>query len=523
MPLPTAGTSWPPKHMTEIHSAMAQWSAWYAGDPDQLTAAYSRGSGASLVRPAQLAGGARGALARFWWGRPQTDISQRRGQLHVPIAADLAQASADLLYAEPPTFTITDPANDANKATAARLEQYVDDGLATTLSGGAEVGAALGGRFHKIVWDGTLLDRPFLTTVDADAAIPEFRWGRLVAVTFWHLLAADNGIYLRHLERHELGPSPRPGVPGDGLTFHGLYQGTADNLGRPVPLTDHDATKALATQVDADGALRDGRTPGLAVEYIPNLTPQRKWRTHPTGKALGRSDFDGIEPLMDALDEVYNSWMRDIRLAKARIIVPEYMLQSNGPGKGASFDMDAEVFTPMRMAAGEEGDAPITPQQFAIRVAEHQQTAQQLVEDILRSAGYSASTFGEDEDGAAATATETNARKGRSLLTRGRKVRLERPALARLAAKMLAVDVAVFRPAGVTAADVAVDFGDTVQDSPLQLANTAESLSRAKAASTATLVRMVHPDWTPEQVKAEVGLIHGENAMADPTSPGLFG
>lgn len=507
MPLPPNGASWPPVPI-EITQAMQAWNAWYVGSPDVLTAAYS-----SPARSRRI-GGVVGTIARWFWGREVTDQTRARQHLHVPIAADLAQASADLLYADPPNVTVGD--GDGNVTTAQRLQQYVDDGMMTVLSAGAEIGAVLGGRYQRVTWDRELLDRPFLSTVHADAAIPEFRWDRLTAVTFHNVVETSGQQVRRHLERHEL-------IGGVGYVFHGLYEGTMDNLGRAVPLTESAATAGLAAQVDADGALIEGRTRGLAVEYIPNLTPQRRWRTNPVGKSLGRSDLDGIEPLMDALDEVYNSWMRDVRLAKARLIVPEYMLRSSKPGEADMFDLDQEVFVPLRMAASEDGDPHITPQQFSIRVAEHQQTAQQLVEDILRSAGYSAATFGEDEEGAAATATETMARKGRSLLTRGRKVRLERPALARLGEKMLAVDQAVFNTPGLVPQPVDVDFGDTVQDSPLQLAQTVETLSRAKAASTATLVRLAHPDWGRDEVDTEVDAIRAEQSLADPASPALFG
>lgn len=507
MPLPSNGASWPPVPI-EITRAMQAWDAWYVGSPDVLTAAYS-----SPTRSRRI-GGVVGALTRWFWGREVTDQTRARQHLHVPIAADLAQASADLLYADPPTITV----GDGNTATAQRLQQYVDDGMMTVLSGGAEIGAVLGGRYQRVTWDRELLDRPFLSTVHADAAIPEFRWDRLVAVTFYNVVETSGQQVRRHLERHEL-------IGGVGHVFHGLYEGTMDNLGRAVPLTESAATAGLAAQVDADGALIEGRTRGLAVEYIPNLTPQRRWRTHPVGKSLGRSDFDGIEPLMDALDEVYNSWMRDVRLAKSRLIVPTYMLKTMGVGGGAAFDLDQEVFSPLDILPPDEGDSAsqITPQQFSIRVAEHQQTAQQLVEDILRSSGYSAATFGEDEEGAAATATETMARKGRSLLTRGRKIRLERQALARLGEKMLAVDQAVFNTPGLVPQPVDVDFGDTVQDSPLQLAQTVETLSRAKAASTATLVRLAHPDWGRDEVDTEVDTIRAEQSLADPASPALFG
>jgi hypothetical protein len=46
----------------------------------------------------------------------------------------------------------------------------------------------------------------------------------------------------------------------------------------------------------------------------------------PALKYHGRSDFDGSEQWFNRLDGVWTSWMRDLRLARGRILVPEYML-----------------------------------------------------------------------------------------------------------------------------------------------------------------------------------------------------
>lgn len=515
MPLPPNGLAWPPKELATVRPALAEWDAWYSGDPDTLSAVYGRTSVAPRVRAGQLAGGVVGAVSRFWWGRAQT-TGIRRDQLHIPIAGDLCQASADLLYAEPPSVTVEDVKRD--KATQDRIGEYLDNGLHAELAAGAEVGAALGGRFHRVTWDPDLLKMPFVSTVHADAAWPEFRWDRLVAVTFWHVVKAEGQTVLRHLERHELDGA------GRGLVLHGLYQGTPDLLGVAIPLTDHPSTERLAALVDADGALMEGRTPGLCVEYIPNQRPQRKWRTDPVGKSLGRSDLDGVEPLMDALDEAWASWWRDIRLAKGRLIVPETMLSSFGPGQGAGFDLDQEVFTPLPgvLPSRESGGLPITPNQFAIRVEEHERSVNAATEAILRSAGYSAQTFGEGPEGAAVTATEVTSRERRSYLTRDRKIRHERPAVGRLIEKMLTIDVEVFRTPGITLQRPAVDFGDSVQDSILSLAQTAQALETAKAASTKVKVEMLHPDWDDEQIRDEVTLINSEHAitLADPTQVG---
>jgi len=266
--------------------------------------------------------------------------------------------------------------------------------------------------------------------------------------------------------------------------------------------------------VDADSSISTV-SPGLAVVYVPNQRPQRRWRADPVGASLGRSDLDGVEPLMDALDETYSSWMRDVRLAKARLIVPEYMLQNLGAGRGAGFDADQEIFTPLSMPPSDGNTTQISENQFKIRFEEHKATSDELVATILRSVGYSAQTFGEGVNGGAVTATEVTSKERRSYLTRDRKIRLFRPSIADAIEKLLAVDAALFA-SRVAVERPQVAFADEVQADPEVLARTAQLLRAAQAASTATLVNMQHPDWDDTAVKAEVALILAESGMSVP-------
>jgi len=508
MPLPQSRTEWPPKALSRVAPKIAEWDAWYTGTPEALRGVYQRGMlSGNITRPSQLRGGVVGTIARFWWGRPMnpTGDQERTDQLHVPIASDVCQASADLLYAEPPTFRSPTDSIETN----AWLEEQQEP-VQSVMAIGAEIGAALGGRYHRVTWD--RVARPnevFLTTVDADMALPEFRWDNLIAVTFWKVVARNGNELLRHLERHELDSA------GNGIVLHGLYQGDEGNLGQQIPLTDHPSTAALALSVGADGAVVEGRTPGLLVEYFPNQLPNRVWRGDILGRHLGRSDLDGVEGEMDALDETYSSLMRDVRLAKSRIFIPEYMLSSGKPGAGSVFDVDREVYVPIRSAAPEDGDAQITMNQFQIRVEDHLRVAQELTEVILRSAGYSAQTFGEGTDGMAQTATEIRSRESRSYSTRNRKIRLEKPRLSRMLHKLMLTQQSVYNTAGLEVSELPnVDFVDSLQESPLVAAQTVLALDQARAASIEVKVRTLHPDWTPDQIKTEVTAITDELSQA---------
>jgi len=520
MPLPSGDQPWPPKPHVSILDTLATWSAWYEGTPDALRSVYAS---KNVARIGDREGGIRQKLQRWWWGRTIDETKQRPDQSHVPIAADLARASADMLYVEPPQITCTAKAaqpvagvTPKTNVTQDRVDAYLPD-LHAALSNGAELGAILGGRYHRVTWDKALDDQPFVTTVDADAAIPEFRWGRLVAVTFWHELeTSKSGAVTRHLERHEFD------AEGNGLILHGLYEGTSTSLGRARPLDEHPVTAPLTTLVDENGALKEGRTKGLCVVYIPNQLPQRRWRKHPVGRNLGRSDLDGVEPLMDNLDEAYSSLMRDIRLGKGRIIVPAFMLKDNGPGMGATFDIDREVYDPLNIPDPAEGQAQITIQQFAIRVEEHLTAIADLVRRIVHTAGYSNATFGDGTDeGGAITATEVHARERRTYRTRARKLRNEHAGITELIRKMLSIDNAIFGTAGIDSdVDITVTFADGVEDTQLNLAQTALALSTARAASIETLVRTVNPDWDDTAVLDEVAKILNEEPVTDPFTIG---
>lgn len=515
MALPGNGQSWPPAQVkTTILPHMGVWSAWYAGNSDQLASVYGGATGSDPTMTGFFAsdhGGFRAtvgrALTRWFWGEASRG-PDRRVKLHVPIAAELCQASADLLFSD--TITLkTD-----NETVQERLDELSDETLHAELAEAAEVGAALGGVYLRVTWDALHRpDGPFLTHVDADQAIPEFAWGQLTAVTFWQVVGRDGKTVWRHLERHETNPA------GDGIILHGLYEGEEDKLGHLVPLTDQPATAPLAPLVNAFGFI-DSQTPGLCVTYVPNQTPNRIWRTDPLGRNLGRSDLDGVEQLMDALDEVYTSWMRDVRLGKSRLMIAKSLLNNVGTGQGSAFNAEQEAYASMNMLGGQ--DMKLSDQieqvQFNIRVVEHQQTSQQLVKDILQMAGYSSETFGiYDGGGPTRTATEIESKQQRSLLTRDRKIRLWVPELTRMLQKMLAVDSALFGTPGIPVDnDIDVVFADGVQESQLDIAMTVQALRAADAASDEVIVGMVHPDWDQDQILEEVAKIQAQKPQPLP-------
>jgi A118 family predicted phage portal protein len=515
MSLPAAGTPWPPPPHQIALAQQAIWDAWLVGDREGLAAVYGDASPAlAQTGLSSREGGILPKLARFFWGKPSVS-GQRRYKLHVPLAADIATASADLLFSEPPQFIVGD---GKDKKAQARVDECLNQGnFHSQLLEAAEITAGLGGGWLRLVWDTEKRDYVMIDTVPADAGLGEWWMGELQAVTFFTELDVDHekNQVLRHLERHEK----------DGI-LHGLYKGTKETLGDPVDLAEHPSTAPYLAglKIETAGGVKqvviDPQVKKkLTAAYVANMRPQKRWRKIEGLGELGRSDYAGVEPFMDALDEVYTAWMREIRLAKARLIVPEAFLEDLGKGKGAAFDEDQEVFTGLNIMPNQEKTLQITPQQFEIRVTEYKQTADQYIDHVLESAGYSPSTFGRGGEGEK-TATEVVSRERQSARTRDKKTRYWSKAFGILDA-WAELDSLVFGKGAK--GPITTQWPDASQPDQEALARTAQAMRTAEAASTVTLVRMLHPDWTEKQVKQETKEIRAESGRSVPDLGALPG
>ncbi len=394
----------------------------------------------------------------------------------------------------------------------ARLLEIMELGAVNSrLVEAAETAAAIGGVYIYPVWDKDLRDFPIMAIAQADQAVPEFRYGLLTAVTFSRVVAEESGNILRHLERHEVegtGDSRR------AVVLHGLYRGTSAMLGSPIDLVAAEATQALPARVELPFA-------DLDVEYIPNIRPNRLWRASGHGVA----DIQGSETLLDALDETYASWMRDVRLAKARIIVPREYLATDQDGKNAAFDIDQEIYVGMEMDPGLTQDArAMLAHQFNIRWLEHKGTGEALIDRIVSNAGYATSTLGAAQ---AASAASSSLRIGehKTILTLKRKSAWWEAAVANVLYRMMLIDKEIFGSKAPVIRPV-VTLADSIIDTPLELAQTTLAMKTAESASIETRVRIQHSDWSEAEVDAEVLRIKDELEAAKPpvaVSAGAFG
>ncbi|TFC92051.1 MULTISPECIES: capsid protein [Cryobacterium] len=515
MALPAANTAWPPAPWDLAYRAYAENEAWYLGDTDALEKIYRRAEqGDYSRRGTPMRGGIVGTASRMFWGRP-VPAGQTRTRLHIPAAADLSTLSSDLLFSEPPEVQLA--VAEVSGASASILvagpskEQQRLDLIANSDAAHAmfntmgELKSALGATVITSAWDTDVADHVWLECTAVDVVVPEFRKGKLIACTMWTEYQSGS-VFWRHLERHE-----------PGRIEHALYQGTADNVGRRIPLEERPETAYLAKMVDGDSAILTGIT-GLTASYNLNM-PTRSWRKKGELAFAGRSDYAGLHPLFDALDECMSSWMRDLKLGGGKILVPDAALQSNGIGAGGSFDMGQEAFAGLNMP-GEVGKLAMEKVQFDIRVDEHEATAFALYREILRASGFSQSAWGDYSSGSAQTATEVNDRDKASERTRAKKTLYDKVAIAEQSAVALELDGILFPGKGGGYFErPTVVFPDVSQIDPEKLARTIQLLDAAGAASTRRKVELANADWTDAQVDEETERIRTDRGtVPDPAT-----
>jgi SPP1 Gp6-like portal protein len=508
------GTQWPPPGHWTLRTRWQAWRALWSGDPHQLKQHM------------------RHVAPNGYWQRRNDKPGGR--EMHLPVASDIARTAGELVAGDTPAMEWTNP--NETKAWDLLSQEL---GWSNSLIEAAETAAAVGGAFLRPAWDVDIADHALSTVVAADEALPTFRFGQLQSVTFVEHLSAPagwkatrDGEVWRHLEHHE-----------PGQIRHELWLGDTGEVGRPIPLADHPDTAFFEPVIDTTSI----RPRGILVEYFPNDLPNPL-----SHLPVGRSDFQGIETELDAIDEVWDSWMRDIRLAKARLLVPdEYLspvsaktgvvrsLFNFGRGNAAKeFDEDAEVFRPINMDIGTaEHPTKIEAVQFQIRAAEHAATIEALLEQAVARAGYSPQTMGMNVDGQL-SGTAMRRREQRSYRTQGRKRRYMRPAVERYAETLMLINASVFSTPKPTARPE-LAWRETDQADPVETANVIKTLRDAQALSTEIAVRAQHPEWDDAQVAEEVARIkddqpapvltgfehdppHDPNDTSDPAAPGFI-
>ena len=474
--------SWPPSDIERYK--MQEYNAWYCGEPEVLADFYFN---SDLKNYLNLNYGTRNSN-RFWARQIKNNS---HFFIHVPVANDIAETSSAFLFGESPIIRFAVDSEGMKENQKQLDDMLTKSGLFMRLVEAAEISSAIGGVYLKVAWDSDLSDYPIPVIAQCEQAFPTFKFGKLVRVTLVYELSNDGSTVYRLAETIE-----------KGKITNELYQGSADNLGNKVSLSSCEESKELEETVDTADV--------MTCIYIPNLLPNKLNRQSP----MGRSDLHGIETLMDALDETFSSWMNDVQIARGKLHIPSGYLKQSADGTG-TFDIDKMAYEeidvdPTAMTK------PIEATQFAIRSAEFEQTCLNLLDRIITSAGYSPQSFGLNIAGRAESGTALNVRERKSFATTNKKQSYWESGLKEFINAMCIIKNEFLGGNFTCELDVNIAFSDGISNNMSEISNSVKTLSDAKAISTDTKVRMVHPEWTDEQVEQEVERILNDESAGMP-------
>lgn len=471
MALPASQIQWPPTN--PVREDQNRFSAWFAGyDPALHTAPLTDPD------PSGMSGG----------------VDKKRRLVGSNLAADLASVAADLLMGTPPSITPEDTTVD--EATTGSLVRLAEDaGLWRTLREAAELASAHGEVYVRAIADPTVLATPVLEAVPATSVQPTFRYGQLTRALMWTIVGTTSGggVWWWVEERDNVTKTIR----------NGLYLGTTKSLGSREALTAHPATADLSEETPYPAGVNS------MVWHLVNAKPSRR----APETAHGRSDLEGCESLLASLDAAFSSLARDIRLGQARMLVPSAALSRPGTGGTGSFwDNSREVFTDLDLDPNSPTAKPELLQPV-IRTQEHVDAINSLTQRIISTAGYSPSTFGYGEMGAAESGTALRVRQARTISTITTRRSLWTPAVEGII-ETLAVLGRTVHGLDVPVVPVTVTWPELVTPDPESTARTVSLLMTANAMSVEEAVSQLHPAWGSDEAQAEVDRIR-EGLPAD--------
>jgi hypothetical protein len=537
-PLPPSNAAWPPSHVAKAYARMPRLLAWYGGDVDALGSSYGSVVAAPVEVERQSGGnwltrGVRQLRGEFWGGST-TEVQEHRH--HAPIAEEIAKTHANLVMGDAPRFIVEGPLYDADateldtdgepiyrkgdpKPETAAAQRRLDwllnacDGVATILAS-VEIGSMLGWYGLRVAVEPDKLgERAVIARVDATHTVPEYSWGQFVAVTFWRIVAKDDKATYRHLERHE-----------HGTVYHGLYRSGGsgeEGLGQKVPLTDRPETADLEPIVILS---QKGLTTGISV---PNALPDPLDLQNNAGRS---ALTPAVQDLMSNADEFLTLLMDSVDDAKSRLVIADYLMQSNGRGQSLNWDKDTRFMRRVNTPPGgdDAGRLPIEQIQFDMRVAEYLMGFEKMRELAIYAAGYNSQTFGE-EGTVPQTATEYAGKNKRSMSTREAAIGYLHPKLEALLTALLDTDVQEFHPKvdgdafdqgeAIQAFPVRVVFPEAVQPTFSELADDATKV-KATGGTQLEVVKVLYPDYTEAKQRTMAQARLDEVAAATPDTFG---
>lgn len=441
-----------------------------------------------------------------------------------PLPERIAEAWSDHLWGEDPDVT---PANDTDTGL---LQDLVDGNeLPDELRAGERICAGEGEVWWRLGVDEDLADVPLIEWHPRTSVAPLFIGRRLAAAALVTVLdgpGAGDGrsrVIYRHFEVH-----------GPGLARHVLYRGTKGRLGEEVDLDRHPETEGL------DPEWRHG------LDMLMGRIVNRRGRRFD----LGRSEYHGIRDYLLELNEALTIGGENMRLtAKKRAVVDESVMAPDDQLPDSIERFQESPFgdglrIPVARARFRAGDDVLVASNLdrelgrdstgMFKILEYSYDAEaliahkrDLVESALTRVGLTPQWVGVITGGADGYALTGTALRARLIPTdkagRGKARPWDEalPKILSLAAQIdaLPVEQGGFGRAWTAPADLpGVERANPLPTDEVEDAQVESTLLSAGGRSRETSVRRQHPEWSDDDVAAEL-----ERIAAEHPAGGAFG
>lgn len=410
----------------------------------------------------------------------------------LPIPRLISRVKANLLFGQAPRI---DPPSPQDRDALDYLLEEND--LAAELHRAAVIASSEGEVWGKVTVAPGVIDAPIIEFVSRRQVLPRFAGRFPVGGTFVREIrdqSRRSRTVWRILEDHTAG-----------MILTTLYAGDETHLGTREPLRSRPETADLlsgADQVSETAAVVQTGVDRPLLVFIPNTLDADPTR--------GISDYLGVVAAFFALNETATTGQSNVRLtARKRLFVRGTYLNSRG-----NFPADNDVFRSDQLIdEASASGVPIAEAQYTFQAAELVAWQEHLVDLTLTLAGVAPQSVGRGDAGRATSGTALKLKMTHTLMEAAGSGRYFDRGVRRLLSMAAQLDASEFgRPWRDAMTLCAFHRGDGLPDDPNETATELQALDAASAISTEEKVRKLHPDWTDEQVTAEVEKITGETA-----------
>lgn len=488
------GESWPLKSEVPIIKDIAKWAAYREKDNEALR---------------EIAG----------W-------DEDRDYIVDPLPEKIADVYADLLFGEEPKWT---PSNKGDVDVLRNLLEESD--VPGELHWAEQMCTSEGETWARLWVNRDLAAHPLFEFHSRENVVPHWVGNRLASVGFvseFEGRDTDPGksdqerVVYRHIEIHSTG-----------RVENRLYRGTKSLLGENIALIDHPETEGLIGEWDHD-------LPGMLAGQIPN----RRGRN----RRVGRSDYQGIEDYLRALNEVATIGQENARLTlKRRAVLPASAMEpprditpSIDAGDGSRipirrkpvFNTAEDIFiaNSLDKTLGEGSDGPFKVLEYSFDAEAFVTYKRDLLVSALTRVGITPQFIGSFA-GFEGTADTGAALRVRLIPTdaaaRGKGRRWDKflPELVMMAQLLdAAKEEAHGFSVGWSSPAKAPDFERTdplPEDETEKTARHISATGGKAIESVQTAIEEGHPDWDDDRVQEEIRRIDQDREKAAP--PSLFG